>query len=93
MTTQKRVAGASLGHDIVLNALDLRRRRVRDVMRPRSEIVALDTESSLTECIDLAEKDSLFPLPVVRGRQSRQNGGRGASQGFIRHAPQGQPRR
>jgi CBS domain containing-hemolysin-like protein len=67
MTTQKRVAGASLGHDIVLNALDLRRRRVRDVMRPRSEIVALDTESSLTECIDLAEKTRFSRFPLCEG--------------------------
>src|SRR5207237_6631938 len=37
-TSRKRVGDSSLGHDIVLNALDLRRRRVRDVMRPRQEI-------------------------------------------------------
>jgi CBS domain containing-hemolysin-like protein len=44
--------------------LDLRRRVARDVMRPRQEIVALSTESSLAECLDLAEKTrfSRFPL-------------------------------
>ena len=33
-------------------------------MRPRQEIVALDTETSLTECLDIAEKTrfSRFPL-------------------------------
>src|SRR5437867_7811279 len=63
-TMQKRVGATSLGHDIVLNALDLRRRRVRDVMRPRQEIAALSTEASLTECLDVAEKTrfSRFPL-------------------------------
>jgi len=48
----------------VLNALDLRRRVVRDVMRPRQEMVALDTGASLAECLDIAERTrfSRFPL-------------------------------
>ena len=64
MASQQRVAGTALGRDIVLNALDLRRRVARQVMRPRKEIVALDTESSITECLDIAEKTrySRFPL-------------------------------
>ena len=63
-TSHKHSAGTTLGKDIVLNALDLRRRVVRDVMRPRPEIVGFDTESSITECIDIAEKTrfSRFPL-------------------------------
>jgi CBS domain containing-hemolysin-like protein len=63
-TTQKRSGGTSLGRAIVLNALDLRRRVVREVMRPRQEIVALSTEASMTECLDVAEKTrfSRFPL-------------------------------
>ncbi|MDB6031896.1 MAG: hypothetical protein JWM16_2234 [Verrucomicrobiales bacterium] len=54
----------TLGRQIVLNALDLRRRVARDVMRPRQEIVILSTEASLAECLDLAEKTrfSRFPL-------------------------------
>jgi CBS domain containing-hemolysin-like protein len=58
-------SGASrLGRDIVLNALDLRQRIVREVMRPRQEIVGLDTEASIAECMDVAEKTrySRFPL-------------------------------
>ena len=59
-----RAGGSKLGHDIVLNALDLGRRVAREVMRPRQEIVALDTEASVTECLDVAEKTrySRFPL-------------------------------
>jgi CBS domain containing-hemolysin-like protein len=55
---------AQLGRDIVLNALDLRHRVARDVMRPRHEINVLDTEASMAECLDLAEKTrfSRFPL-------------------------------
>ena len=67
MTSQKRAGSSQLGRDIVLNALDLRRRIARDVMRPRKEIVALDTEASMTECLDIAEKTrySRFPLCVA----------------------------
>jgi CBS domain containing-hemolysin-like protein len=63
-TAQERAGGTKLGRDIVVNALDLRRRIVRDVMRPRQEIVIFDTESSIAECLDVAEKTrySRFPL-------------------------------
>lgn len=62
--SQKHSTATPLGRDIVLNALDLRRRVVREVMRPRPEIVALDTQASLAACIDIAEKTrfSRFPL-------------------------------
>ncbi len=61
---QKKAGGHSLRREILLNALDLRRRLVRDVMRPRQEIVAFDTETTIAECLDLAEKTrySRFPL-------------------------------
>ncbi len=64
MASQKRSAATHLGRDIVLNALDLRRRIVREVMRPRREIVAFDTETTIAECLDIAEKTrySRFPL-------------------------------
>jgi CBS domain containing-hemolysin-like protein len=60
----KGVGVTTLGRQIVLNALDLRRRVAREVMRPRQEIVALSTEQNLAECLDLAEKTrfSRFPL-------------------------------
>ncbi len=62
--TPPRAGGTALGRDIVLNALDLRRRVVRDVMRPRQEMVVLDTGASLAECLDIAERTrfSRFPL-------------------------------
>src|SRR6185369_6343116 len=43
-TAQKQSGGSAFGRDIVLNALELRRRVARDVMQPRKEIAALDTE-------------------------------------------------
>lgn len=63
-TAQKHSGGTSLGRDVVLNALDLSRRYVREVMRPRREIVTLDTEATMAQCLDVAEKTrySRFPL-------------------------------
>jgi CBS domain containing-hemolysin-like protein len=66
-TTQKRGRPTSLGHELVLNAFDLQRRRARDVMRPRQEIVALDTEASLAECLDIAEKTRFSRFPLCEG--------------------------
>lgn len=63
-TSPKLSGGTKLGRDVVLNALDLRRRLAREVMRPRQEIVGLDTEASIAECLDVAERTrySRFPL-------------------------------
>ena len=63
-SSQKFSNVAPFSRDVVLNALDLRHRVVREVMRPRQEITALDTEASMTECLDIAEKTrySRFPL-------------------------------
>jgi CBS domain containing-hemolysin-like protein len=65
--SHKHSAGSALGKDIVLNALDLRRRVAREVMRPRQEIVALDTQASLAECIDIAEKTRFSRFPLCEG--------------------------
>jgi CBS domain containing-hemolysin-like protein len=61
---QKQAGGSALGRDLVLNALDLRRRHAREVMRPRQEIVAFNTEAAIAECLDIAEttRYSRFPL-------------------------------
>ena len=63
-TAQRHHGGTTLGRDIVLNALDLRRRHAREVMQPRLEIMAIDTEASLDQCVKLAEETrySRFPL-------------------------------
>lgn len=66
-SSQKQTGGSTLGRDIVLNALDLRRRVARDVMRPRQEIVFLDTEASLAECLDVAEKSRFSRFPLCEG--------------------------
>ena len=56
--------GAGDRRDLILNALDLRRRTAREVMRPRNEINAFDTTVSLAECITLAEKTRYSRFPI-----------------------------
>lgn len=62
--SQHRVGSGNFGRDIILNALDLSQRQARDVMRPRREIVGLDTRKPIEACLELAEKTrySRFPL-------------------------------
>jgi CBS domain containing-hemolysin-like protein len=64
IAAQRQTVGVGFRRRVVLNALDLHQRVARDVMRPRQEIIALDTSASITECIDVAEKTrySRFPL-------------------------------
>lgn len=63
-TAKERPGETSLGRSVVLNALDLRQRIAREVMRPRREIVGLDTRSAIGECLEIAERTrfSRFPL-------------------------------
>ncbi len=63
-SSQKQATGVKLGRDLVLNALDLRRRLAREVMRPRQEITVFDTTATIAQCMEVAEKSrySRFPL-------------------------------
>jgi CBS domain containing-hemolysin-like protein len=64
---QKNRSDALLGRNIMLNALDLRHRVAREVMRPRHEIIAFDTDASLAECLALAEKTRYSRFPLCEG--------------------------
>jgi len=55
------------GHNLVLNALDLRRRVVREVMRPRHEISAFATDATIAECLVQAERTRYSRFPVCTG--------------------------
>jgi CBS domain containing-hemolysin-like protein len=63
-SSQKQLGASRFSRDIVQNALDLRQRVARDVMRPRQEITVLDLRSPIVECLEVAEKSrySRFPL-------------------------------
>lgn len=55
----------ALGQEIVLNAFDLKHRRVRDIMRPRHEIVALDTGATIADCLETADRTRYSRFPLV----------------------------
>ena len=55
------------GRNIVLNALDLRHRVVREVMRPRHEIIAFNTGATIAECLAIAEKTRYSRFPLCEG--------------------------
>ena len=64
LTLRPSTGTAPISQQLVLNALDLRHRIARDVMRPRQEIVGLNTQATLAACLEIAEKTrfSRFPL-------------------------------
>jgi len=65
--TRRHTNGPTPGQDIALNAFGLRQRRAREVMRPRSEIVGLDTEASIAECLALAQRTRYSRFPLCEG--------------------------
>ncbi len=50
--------------DLILNALDLRHRTVREVMRPRNEITCFYSNLPIAECLALAEKTRYSRFPI-----------------------------
>ena len=56
--------GSSDRRDLILNALDLRHRTAREVMRPRNEISFFDSTATLAECIEIAEKTRYSRFPI-----------------------------
>lgn len=64
MAAHQRERGSELSQEIVLNSLDLRRRIVSQVMRPRREITFFSTEEPIAVCLERAERSrySRFPL-------------------------------
>ena len=67
LATSRGRGATQFGHDIVLNAFDLRHRVVHEVMRPRREISGLDTDAPIAECLDVAEKTRYSRLPLCEG--------------------------
>jgi len=65
--SQSAAGGTAVGRNILLNALDLRHRAAREVMRPRHEITAFNTEATIAECLAVAEKTRYSRFPVCEG--------------------------
>ncbi len=57
----------TFSRDLLLNALDLRHRIARDVMQPRKQIAAFDTEASIAQCLDAAEQTRYSRFPLCEG--------------------------
>jgi len=62
--SQKADEVSSLGKEIVFNALDLKRRIVRDIMTPRGDVIYLDIEEPFDTEVDtaIASRHTRFPL-------------------------------
>src|SRR3954453_10120668 len=56
-----------LGRDLLVNALDLRRRVVRDIMTPRGEVVFLDLEEDFEQNLKKAFESRHTRFPLCRG--------------------------
>ncbi len=59
--------GSADQRNLILNALDLRHRTAREVMRPRNEITAFDATAPIAECLALAEKTRYSRFPICEG--------------------------
>lgn len=62
------VLGAAQGspdrRNLILNALDLRLRTAREVMRPRNEVTVFEVGATLAECLAIAEKTRYSRFPI-----------------------------
>lgn len=56
-----------LGREILINALDLRERVVRDIMTPRGEVVYLDVEEDFESNVQTAIESRHTRFPLCRG--------------------------
>ncbi|HEY0790715.1 MAG TPA: hemolysin family protein [Chthoniobacterales bacterium] len=63
------ISGAS--QDIAANAFDMRRRRVRDVMTPRGEVVFLDTKRTFRDNLERAKAARHTRFPLCEGHLDR----------------------
>jgi len=58
---------SELGRDLLVNALDLRQRVVRDIMTPRGEVIFLDLEESFEVNLKKAFESRHTRFPLCRG--------------------------
>src|SRR5215210_4053667 len=56
-----------LGKEILINALDMRRRVVRDIMTPRGDVVFLNSEDSFDENLKTAQQSRHTRFPLCEG--------------------------
>ena len=60
-------ADAELGNELLINALDFRRRVVRDIMTPRGDVIYLDMQDSFDANVQVAIESGHTRFPLVQG--------------------------
>jgi CBS domain containing-hemolysin-like protein len=65
--SRRHTSGPTLGQDIALNAFALRHRRTREVMKPTSEIVGLNTNDTIEECLAVTRRTRYSRYPLCEG--------------------------
>jgi CBS domain containing-hemolysin-like protein len=63
-----------MGKEILINALELRRRVVRDIMTPRGEVIFLNTEDSFEENVRTACSSRHTRFPLCQGHLDNTQG-------------------
>jgi len=58
---------AELGNELLINALDFRRRVVRDIMTPRGDVIYLDMQDSFDANVQVAIESGHTRFPLVQG--------------------------
>jgi CBS domain containing-hemolysin-like protein len=58
---------SALGREILINALDMRQRVVRDIMTPRGEVIFLDLDEGFEAAVGSALKSKHTRYPLCRG--------------------------
>ncbi len=59
--------GSTERRDLILNALDLRHRVAREVMRPRTDISVFASDATIAECLEIAERTRYSRFPICDG--------------------------
>src|ERR1700720_4376239 len=59
--------GTELGNELLINALDFRRRVVRDIMTPRGDVIYLDLQDSFDANVQVAIKSGHTRFRLVQG--------------------------
>jgi CBS domain containing-hemolysin-like protein len=65
--SEKSAEVSPIGKEILINALDLRRRVVRDIMTPRGEVVFLNIDDPFEENLSVAQKSRHTRFPLCQG--------------------------
>jgi CBS domain containing-hemolysin-like protein len=59
--------GTELSNELLINALDFRRRVVRDIMTPRGDVIYLDLQDSFDANVQVAIESGHTRFPLVQG--------------------------